>query len=94
MPTLRIQHAVSSFDAWKRLFDSDPADRKGSGVRRYTVSRSIDDQNSVMIDLEFDNAEDARRMLAKLEPVWQSAGTDVMEKPAALIVETVETADL
>lgn len=94
MPTLRIQHSVSSFDAWKHLFDSDPADRKGSGVRRYTVSRSIDDQNSVMIDLEFDNAQDARGMLAKLEPIWESAGNDVMEKPVALIVETVETMDL
>jgi hypothetical protein len=56
----------------KRAFDSDPADRKGSGVRRYTVSRSVDDQNLVMIDLEFDDAEGARALLAKLERIWQA----------------------
>jgi len=94
MPTLRIQHSVPSFEAWKRLFDSDPADRKGSGVRRYTVSQPIDDQGFVMIDLEFDDAEHARAMLATMERIWQGAGRDVIASPLAWIVDTVETKDL
>jgi len=94
MPTLRIQHSVPSFEGWKRAFDSDPADRKGSGVRRYSVSRSVDDQNLVMIDLEFDDAEEARALLAKMERIWQGPGKDVMQNPVAWIVETVETIDL
>ena len=94
MPTLRIQHSVPNFEGWKRAFDSDPADRKGSGVRRYSVSRSVDDQNLVMIDLEFDDAEDARALLAKMERIWQGPGDDVMQNPVAWIVETVETIDL
>ena len=91
MPTLRIQHSVPSFEGWKRVFDSDPADRKGSGVRRYTVSRSVDDPNLVMIDLEFDDVESARGLLATMERIWQGPGKEVMQNPAAWIVETVET---
>jgi hypothetical protein len=91
MPTLRIQHSVPSFEGWKRAFDSNPADRKGSGVRRYSVSRSIDDQSLVMIDLEFDDAEDARGLLAKMERIWAGPGKNVMQNPVAWIVENVET---
>ena len=91
MPTLRIQHSVPNFEGWKRAFDSDPADRKGSGVRRYSVSRSVDDPNLVMIDLEFDSAEDARALLGKMERIWLGPGKDVMQNPVAWIVETVET---
>ena len=68
MPTLRIEHAVPDFAGWKRAFDSDPADRKGSGVRRYKVMQSADDPNYVMIDLEFDSLEDADGLLAKDAP--------------------------
>ena len=94
MPTLRIQHSVPNFEGWKRAFDSDPADRKGSGVRRYTVARSVDDQNLVTIDLEFDDTEHARALLAKMERIWQGPGKDVMQNPVAWIVETFETIDL
>jgi hypothetical protein len=94
MPTLRIQHAVPNFEGWKRAFDSDPADRKGSGVRRYSVSRSVEDPNLVMIDLDFDAVEDARGLLAKMERIWLGPGKDVMQNPVAWIVETVETIDL
>ena len=37
MPIVRIEHAVPAFDKWKQTFDRDPADRKGSGVRRYQI---------------------------------------------------------
>jgi len=94
MPTLRIQHSVPNFEGWKRAFDSDPAGRKGSGVRRYSVSRSVDAQNLVMIDLEFNDAEDARALLARMERIWQGPGKDVMQNPVAWIVETVEAIDL
>ena len=94
MPTLRIQHSVPNFEGWKRVFDSDPADRKGSGVRRYSVSRSVDDQSLVMIDLDFDAVEDARGLLAKMERIWAGPAQDVMQNPVAWIVETVESIDL
>jgi hypothetical protein len=94
MPTLRIEHAVPDFNGWKRAFDSDPADRKGSGVRRYRVLRSVDDPNYVMIDLEFDSLQDAEGLLAKMRRVWSGDGQKVMRNPQARIVDTVETTEL
>ena len=95
MPILRIEHAVPDFNGWKRAFDSDPADRKGSGVRRYQVLRSVEDPNYVMIDLEFDSTEEADGLLAKMRRVWSSGeGQKVMRNPQARIVETVVAIEL
>ena len=95
MPILRIEHSVPDFNYWKRAFDSDPADRKGSGVRRYQVLRSVEDPNYVMIDLEFDSTEEADGLLAKMRRVWSSGeGQKVMRNPQARIVETVEAIEL
>ena len=94
MPILRIQHAVPNFDGWKRAFDSDPMDRKGSGVRRYQVHRSVADPKLVMIDLEFDTLPEAEGMLEKLKRLWAGPGAAVMQNPVAWVVETVESQSL
>jgi len=91
MPILRIEHSVPDFDGWKRAFDSDPVDRKKSGVRRYQVLRSIDDPNYVMIDLEFDTQSEAEALLAAMREVWGRVQGKVVLDPQARIVETVET---
>jgi hypothetical protein len=94
MPVLRIQHSVASFDAWKRAFDSDPIDRKGSGVRRYQVHRSIADPNFVMIDLELDTIAEAEALLDKLHNLWTGPAKSVMQNPVAWVIETVESKSL
>jgi len=94
MPTLRIEHAVPSFDGWKQAFDNDPADRKSSGVRRYRVSRAVDDPNYVTIDLDFDTVAEAEGLLAKMENVWAGPGKAFMVNPRARIVETIEAIEL
>ncbi len=94
MPILRIQHSVPSFEGWKRAFDSDPVDRKGSGVHRYVVHRSVADPNFVMIDLELASVAEAERLLEKLRHLWSGPGKAVMQNPEAWIVETVESKSL
>jgi hypothetical protein len=94
MTMLRIQHTVPNFDGWKHVFDGDPMDRKGSGVRRYQVYRSVADANLVMIDLEFDTSAPAEKMLEKLRVLWSGPGAAMMQNPAAWIVEPVETKTL
>lgn len=94
MPTLRIQHAVPSFDAWKRAFDSDPIDRKGGGVRRYQIHRPATDPNFVMIDLDFDTVATAEQFLQKLTRLWNGPAKAVMQNPQAWIVETIESTDV
>lgn len=91
MPILHIQHAVPNFEGWKRAFESDPMDRKGSGVRRYHVHRSVADPNFVMIDLEFDSLADAEKMLEKLRHLWAGPGGAVTRNPEAWVLETVES---
>ena len=94
MPILRIEHSVPDYDGWKRAFDGDPADRRGAGVRRYQVFRSIEDPNYVLIDLEFDRLDEAEGLLAKMRHVWSGEGQHVMRNPQARIVETVESNEL
>ena len=94
MPIVRIEHAVPNFDKWKQAFDNDPADRKGSGVRRYQVFRAQDDPNYVMIDLEFDSLGEAEAFLRTMERVWNGPGKAVMQNPRARIAESVEIQEL
>ena len=95
MPILRIEHPVPDFDAWKKTFDSDPLDRKGSGVRRYRVMRPADDPNYAIVDLELDTLAGAEALLAALHKLWgrvQSEG--LIGAPQGRIIEVVETTDL
>ncbi len=88
---LRIEHPVPNFDGWKQAFDSDPAAREKSGVRRYQILRAIDDPNYVMIDLEFDTAQQAEALLAAMRVVWGRVEGTIMMNPKARIVEIAET---
>jgi hypothetical protein len=91
MPIVRIEHAVPSFEKWKEAFDRDPADRKGSGVRSYRVSRAQDDPNFVMIDLDFDSLGEAEAFLTTMQQIWNGPGKAVMLGPRARIVQVVES---
>ena len=89
MVVLRIEHPVPDYERWKEAFDSDPVDRKGSGVRRYSVMRAVDDPNYVVIDSEFDDLREAEAMLGALRELW--GRVDVMRDPQTRIVEVIET---
>jgi hypothetical protein len=91
MTVLRIQHAVPDFEGWKRAFDGDPMDRRGSGVRRYEVYRSVQDPSLVMIDLEFATVAEAESMLQRLRGLWAGPGGAVTLKPEGWVVEQVES---
>ena len=94
MPIVRIEHAVPNFEKWKQVFDSDPANRKGSGVRRYQISRLQSDPNYVLIDLEFDHLKDAEAFLQAMQRIWGGPGKAVMQNPSGRIVEVVEAGEL
>ncbi len=91
MFTLRIEHSVPDFDNWKQAFDTDPADRKGSGVHHYRVLRSVEDPRLVMIDLDFESLSEAEGLLEKMKRIWAGPGKSIMRGPRAQIAETVET---
>ena len=91
MITLRIEHKVPNFDGWKKAFESDPIDRKKSGVRRYRVFRPTDDPNYVIIDLEFDKLADAEAALSALRNLWVQVEGKVMVNPQTRILDVVES---
>ncbi len=94
MTIVRIEHAVPSFEKWKQAFESDPADRKGSGVRRYEILRAQNDANYVLVDLEFANVGEAEAFLRKMEMIWGGPGKAVMQNPRGRIVERIEAKDI
>jgi hypothetical protein len=90
MPVVRIEHSVPSFKKWKQAFDSDPADRARSGVRRYQILRLQDDPNYVMIDLEFDRTSEAEKFVQTMQRIWAGPAKAVMQNPRARIADVVE----
>jgi ribosomal protein L35AE/L33A len=93
MTVLHIEHPVPDYEAWKMAFDADPVGREKSGVRRYQILRAMDDPNYVMIDLEFDTADEAEALLASMRVIWDQVQGTLISGPRARIVETVETAE-
>jgi hypothetical protein len=96
MATVRIEHEIHNYDAWKAAFDRDPADRRGSDVRSYRVLRPVDDPNYILIDLDFDTSQEAERFLDVMRRIWQSpqAAPALRGAPRARIAEAVESATL
>jgi hypothetical protein len=90
MYVLRIEYSVPDFEQWKQVFDGDPADRKGSGVRGYEILRSAADPNHVMLNLQFDAVDQAEAFLASVRQVWERMGKDTVRNPQAHIAEHVE----
>jgi len=91
MYMLRIEHPVPNYEGWKQAFDSDPVDRKRSGVRRYRILRPLDNPNYVLIDLEFDTLGEAEALLTAMRGIWARVEGKIMMDPKAQIVEIVET---
>lgn len=92
MYSLQIEHQVRDFSMWRQVFDSDPLDRAGSGVRSFRIYRPVGD-DYVIIELDFDTQEAAVMFLARLEEeVWKSgpAAPALVGTPETRIVEVVE----
>ena len=90
MYILRIEHEIYDFDSWKKAFDSDPLRRQKVGVRRYRIFRPIDNPNHVMIDLEFDNVNQAEALSTALRSLWGQLEGKIMASAQTQIIEMIE----
>jgi ribose 5-phosphate isomerase len=90
MYILQIEHPVPNYDGWRKAFENDPIDRKGSGVQHYRISRKTDDRNYVIVDLEFDTLTDAEACHAKLHQLWSRVEGSVMNNAQSRIIEVIE----
>jgi heme-degrading monooxygenase HmoA len=54
-----VQHTVSDFDAWKKVFDEHEAVRRRHGATGHQLYRSVDDPNEVTVVNQFPTREQA-----------------------------------
>jgi hypothetical protein len=93
MPTLLIEHAISDLDTWHGAFMRMAARRAEGGVLRERIMQPVDDPQYVLVELEFETIEAARRFQQFLETqVWTTPANApaLVGSPRARIVETVE----
>ena len=94
MHTLRIEHEVQSYEGWKKAFDSDPINRKRSGVKHYRIYKTAGEPVSVMVELDFDNKENLQTTLLALQQMWNKVQSVVIVSPKVQIVEMIESKEL
>ena len=91
MFTLQISYPVRDYDAFKEVFDIDPAGRAASGARSVRLLRDIHDQNSVVVHLEYESKDAAGAFLERLRSqVWEKPemmGDLMAVSPTAMILE-------
>jgi len=90
MYVLNYWHTVGDYAGWKKVFDTDPLGREASGVRRYSIERPLDDEHTVIGELEFDSLDEAETFAGRLQHVWDSLGSEVVSYPGYRITEVVE----
>jgi hypothetical protein len=94
MTTLRVELQVRDYDLWREAFEGDAGGRQRSGMRRYRIFRPTDDAKCVMLDADFDSAQQAEGFLeimrTKVWPDPKKAPAKV-GTPQTRIVELVES---
>jgi hypothetical protein len=90
MRTVQIEHTIRDYGAWRAAFDRDPARREASGVRRYRVYRPVDDDQYVIVELDFDQREAAEGFLETMRGIWKQVDGSLIAGPRARVVECVQ----
>ena len=79
MNTLHIEHAITDFAVWKAAFDCFAEMRRSAGVRGHRIAQPVDDDRYVLIDLDFDTADEARKFLGFLTAnVWHTGNAPAL----------------
>ena len=84
---LTIIHSVPDYERWAAALRES---REGGGTGRMNVFRSADDPNEVMVELELESLDDAKRLVRApgLREFLDHAGVDIY--PPVFIGEIVE----
>lgn len=93
MPTLHIEHAISSFDDWRGAFDRFADRRTAAGVIAHRVQQPVDDPHYVVVDLDFSTEAEAQAFLGFLRStVWASPENSpaLVGAPQARILEPAD----
>lgn len=82
MVRMVIQHKVRNYGKWRRAYDAFDRERRGMGVKRHQVFRSVTNGNEVTVTHDFASISAGKRFAAsqRLREVMKGAG--VRGKPA------------
>jgi hypothetical protein len=73
MPTLHIEHPISDLDTWLGAFNRFADARRDAGVIAQRVCQPVDDNEYIVVQLDFRTVEAAQEFKSFLETVvWQS----------------------
>lgn len=89
MASLLSVFDTGGYEAWKELFDSDPAGRKES-AEGHRIWRSVDDPDRVFVRVEFRSVEDAREFRERLLASGVLDNITVVQEPT--LVELADEA--
>jgi hypothetical protein len=93
MTTLHIRHAISDFETWATAFRRFAEPRRQAGVRAERIRRPVADPNYVVLDLDFDSAEEAVAFRRFLETqVWavKENAPALVGSPETMVLEPVD----
>jgi len=91
MPYLLVRHKVEDYEGWKPVFDHDyGATREQWGSKGGRILRNADDPNELVMLLEWDSLENARKFAhaEELREAMRRAG--VADQPDVYFLEEVE----
>lgn len=89
-----VEHRVKDFNHWKPFFTKDAKRQRKAGFTRWTIGRSIDDPDDVVVVAECTDLDKAKEVYSDPEvgEIVKKAG--VVGKTTFLLVEEVESREL
>ncbi len=93
MAIMLIHFEVDDYDAWKPLFDEDPAGRMASGATSHMVSRAVDNPNEAFIRVDFPSVETAKAFRERLlaSGAFERGGMRIKSGPTVAEVDDHQT---
>ena len=93
MALVVLNFEVDDYDAWKPMFDEDPAGRREGGATGHVVSRAVDNPNEVFIRVEFPSVEQAKEFRERLvsSGALERAGMRMKSGPTVADVDDATT---
>lgn len=93
MALMLIHFEVDDYDAWKPLFDADPAGRAANGAISHMVSRAVDNPNEAFVRVEFPSVDQAKAFREKLlaSGALERAGMRIKSGPTVAEVTDQQT---
>ena len=76
---------TGDYDAWKQMFDSDPAGRRQSG-EGHRILRGVENPNEVFVRVDFGSVDDAKAFRERLLASGALDNVTVVKEPTVVEV--------